>query len=199
MKVDARDVEFSTGTQEVYAPKGLVLDKDGIWKATAKPTPTKPTISQEAIKAKAEGKSVEEFISSLDEGQAGVGSHIPYSPTKRLLEMNTGKDTLVEAGMKPDDIITVYRGVDNVKSYKSIQAGDYVATSRQLAKSYVGDEANVVSLKIKAKDFYTELFDGIENTVKKGIENAHLEGVYKSKTKPINQIPNSQTYTTKLR
>ncbi len=33
MNVDARDVEFSTGSQEIYVPEGLVIDVDGIWKS----------------------------------------------------------------------------------------------------------------------------------------------------------------------
>lgn len=33
LDVDARDIEFSTGTQEIYVPDGLIRDQDGIWKS----------------------------------------------------------------------------------------------------------------------------------------------------------------------
>jgi hypothetical protein len=36
VRVDARDVEFSSGTQEVFAPNGLVRDEDGVWKSPAR-------------------------------------------------------------------------------------------------------------------------------------------------------------------
>ncbi len=147
------------------------------------PAPTVSPFIEEAKKY----KKAEEFIQSLDTGQAGVGSHVDYSPQKRLLEMNTGKDTLADVGVNPNETITIYRGIDNKnrKADMEIKPGDYVATSFDLAKSYTGDPKNVVSLKIKAKDFYTEIYEGMaEDVSKKGIENMHLEGVY-NPNKPI--------------
>jgi len=35
IKVDARSVEYSTGTGEIYAPNGLIKGNDGIWRATS--------------------------------------------------------------------------------------------------------------------------------------------------------------------
>lgn len=133
-------------------------------------------------------KTAEEFVKALDEGRAGL--YVDYTPIKRLLESNTGSDTLVKAGLKPNDIITVYRGIDDLtgKIKRKINVGDYVATSRELAESYTGNPKDVVSLKIKVKDFYTDISEYTKNDIKNGVENAHLEGVYN----PNKPITNSQ-------
>lgn len=65
MRVDARDVEFSTGTQEVFAPKGLTLDTNtGIWSSA-------PLILEQAAPL------AESFFSQLQRVVSG-----PKFPTK---------------------------------------------------------------------------------------------------------------------
>ncbi len=144
--------------------------------------PAKDLLFEEAKKY----KTAEEFIEALDEGQAGL--YVDYTPIKRLLESNIGKDTLVKVGLNPNDTITVYRGIDDIsgKAKREIVAGDYVAISRELAESYTGSPSDVVSKEVKIKDFYTEIDlefkDEIDSIDK--LENAHLEGVY-NPNKPI--------------
>ena len=139
-------------------------------------------------------KSAEEFVKALDEGQAGL--YVKYTPIKRLLESNSGSDTLVKAGVKPNKIITVYRGIDDPsgKITRKIVAGDYVATSRELAETYTGSPKDVVSMKIKVKDFYTEISKFTRDDIKKGVEAAHLEGVY-NPNKPITKSQLTDIYT----
>jgi len=127
-------------------------------------------------------KSAEEFTKALDEGQAGL--YVEYAPIKRLLEKNIGNYNLTKVGFKPEQKITVYRGVPKGKQRK-ITSGDYVATSKELALSYTAGEENVISKKIKAKDFYFDKTAGFtKKDFEKGIENLHIEGVY-NPAKPI--------------
>lgn len=140
-------------------------------------------LAQEARKF----KTANEFIKSLDEGQAGLS--VEHSPLKRLIESNTGNTTLTKFGFNPDETITIYRGIDisgGVK--KEIVDGDYVATSRLLAESYTGDPINVVSKEVKIKDFYIDDTDFVKSDFKEInvdiLEDLNMEGVFNS-NKPL--------------
>ena len=156
-----------------------------------------PTISKELQPLAQEArkyKTAEEFVKALDEGQAGL--YVEHTPIKRLLESNIGNDTLVKVGLNPNDTMTVYRGIDDLtgKVKREIVVGDYVATSRQLAETYTGNPKDVVSMEVKVKDFYTEVDEYTKNSIKNGVEEAHLEGVY-NPNKPITKSQLTDIYT----
>lgn len=74
-----------------------------------------------------------------------------YDPSVRASAEISPKLTTynLTAGLRPDDFVTVYRGVPS--GVKSINAGDFVTTNKQLAKDYAGKGA-VISKKVRAKD-----------------------------------------------
>lgn len=68
IKVDARDIEYSTGTGEIYAPTGLVKDIDGIWKSPnrAKLSPKEGGVKAPGVKEIPATKSGQEYLSKPD-------------------------------------------------------------------------------------------------------------------------------------
>lgn len=83
----------------------------------------------------------------------GIGRSIDYDPTYRATaplakNMQTLDKTL---GGSPDDMITVYRGVDNEFSQSKIVPGDYITDMPELAQSYTGD-GNVIEMQVRKGD-----------------------------------------------
>lgn len=77
-----------------------------------------------------------------------------YNPQSRMT-MKLGKNITTydkTAGLKPDDLVTVYRGTSKEK----INPGDYITTNYDLAKSYNGD-GKVAQLKVKASDILDDI------------------------------------------
>lgn len=61
---------------------------------------------------------------------------------------------LSELGFDPEKEITVYRGVP--KGVDKINPGDWVTALPQLARDYAGEDGDVVSMKVKAKDLLAD-------------------------------------------
>ena len=106
--------------------------------------------SQEAIKDwfNKNAKPKDEVLDTLNPTGNVIAE---YSASKRAT-MPLGKNiTTLDKTMNKsgDETITIYRGVS--KKYNTINAGDFVTTNKDLAKSYSG-EGNVVSKQVKLKD-----------------------------------------------
>ena len=97
IKVDARDIEYSTGTGEIYAPDGLVKDIDNIWKAPKRITTPAPLQN-----AKPEATPVK--VAKVDKPDLRPAKVV--KPTAKDMEMFEG---LVEgnrnAGVQPGGLI----------------------------------------------------------------------------------------------
>lgn len=142
-------------------------------KEAAKSTPKDP-LTQEALKY----KSADEFVKAITHDRGGVGSGVEYSPAKRLVETDLNNTPLTDFGYKPSDKITIYRGVDRA-SQKTIQEGDYIALSHDLAKSYKGGE--VISQEVPASSVRLASSDGLTVKDFKDPNNIHVEAVYNPK------------------
>jgi len=60
---------------------------------------------------------------------------------------------IIKLGVKPDEMVTIYRGIDDVKGNlpRKINNGDFVTTDFDSALSYAGGPKDVVSMEVKAK------------------------------------------------
>jgi len=93
------------------------------------------------------------------------GLFVDYYPEKRAVDVTKSNDyhqITKEADYKPDDSITVYRGATDAQS--KIADGDWVTTSKQLAKDYAGT-GKVIEDKIAAKYLYASKGEGIEELI----------------------------------
>jgi len=82
---------------------------------------------------------------------------VDYDPSFRAAAEISPRLTTYDltANLNPDDFVTVYRGVPS--GVKSINAGDFVTTNKQLAEDYAG-EGSVISKKVRA----SELLDDVD-------------------------------------
>lgn len=83
IKVDARDIEYSTGTGEIYAPKGLVRDTDGIWKSP-----------ERLFQPKGEGEISESQTKAQEIIE--VNAEIPKVTTESIKQDVSGRTILVK-------------------------------------------------------------------------------------------------------
>ena len=91
VKVDARDIQYSTGTGEVFAPDGLVRDTDGIWKSPKRikpPATIAPKASEMPIKA------IETPKPGITTPETGIGQIPPQKPPA---------PPMPPAGVNPED------------------------------------------------------------------------------------------------
>lgn len=91
---------------------------------------------------------------TLDTLNPTGGLHVDYDPKSRMT-MPLGKNITTydkTANLKPDDIVTVYRGTSGGK----INPGDFITTNYNLAKSYSG-KGKVAELKVKASDILDDV------------------------------------------
>lgn len=81
------------------------------------------------------------------------GISVNYSPEDRAGAVLGDNITTYDrtAGLKPDDKVTIYRGVDKAYGQDSINPGDFITTDRNLAEMYAGDK-NVISMEVNASD-----------------------------------------------
>lgn len=98
-------------------------------------------------------KSAEEFVKRI---QGSATQYGDYTPELRHFGMGDYKN-ITELGVKPDRMITIYRGIDDItgKIPRKINNGDFVTTDFDSAMSYAGKD-NVVSMKVPAKTLYTD-------------------------------------------
>jgi hypothetical protein len=93
------------------------------------------------------------------------GVFIDYYPERRASDVVISDDYVpitVEAGYRPDDMITVYRGT--IKEQTRLNNGDWVTTNKQLAKDYSGN-GRVIEAKVKASELYAPKGEGIEELI----------------------------------
>lgn len=184
-------IQFGVDTAHASAGEGAsALETSASAEVPKPPAQIESTIPKElqplADEAKKYG-SADEFINAVTKDKGGVGNGVEYSPAKRLVETPLNDTPLTNFGFKPDDMVTIYRGVDRA-TQKDIAPGDYIATSYDLAKSYTGSEG-VISKEVPASSVRFASDDGIESDAfKKGFNETHLEGVYN----PTTPIPESQ-------
>lgn len=96
--------------------------------------------------------TAEEFISKMQGSATQYGDYVPNSRTTGLV----GYENITNLGIKPDETITIYRGIDDVKGNlpREINDGDFVTTDFDSALSYAGNPKDVVSMEVKAKDLF---------------------------------------------
>jgi len=84
------------------------------------------------------------------------GLLVDYNPKSRM-DMSLGKNITTldkTSGKSADDIITIYRGAP--KNQKAINAGDFITTNKELAKSYTGD-GNILEMKVRRGDILDDV------------------------------------------
>jgi len=96
-------------------------------------------------------KSAEEFVSRIRGSGTQYGD---YTPNLRHYGMEDYRN-ISELGVNPEEMVTIYRGLDNVKIKKQINDGDFVTTDFDSAASYSGRD-NVVEMEVPAKTLYTD-------------------------------------------
>lgn len=96
----------------------------------------------------------EEFVSRIEGSSTQYGE---YTPSLRKYGM-TGYKNVSELGVKPDEMVTIYRGIDKTvgKVKKQINSGDFVTTDFESALSYTGNPKDVVEMTVPAKTLYTD-------------------------------------------
>jgi cell fate (sporulation/competence/biofilm development) regulator YlbF (YheA/YmcA/DUF963 family) len=113
----------------------------------------KTALGDELIQEAKKYKSAEEFRQAIKGGKTQYGE---YSPNVRS-SIPAGYKNIAELGVKPDEMVTVYRGIDDISgkvSNKKINDGDFVTTDFDSALSYTGDPKNVVEMQVPAKTLY---------------------------------------------
>jgi hypothetical protein len=92
---------------------------------------------------------------TLDTLNPTGGLYTDYTPQKRAtMPLGENIKTLANTtGKNPDEIVTIYRGAP--KSQKAINAGDYITTDPELAKTYTN--GNVISKKVRLGDILDDV------------------------------------------
>ena len=119
-------------------------------------------------------KSAEEFVSNIRGSATQYGE---YKPQFRQYGMEDYKN-ISELGVKPDEMVTIYRGIDTTtgKIKKTINDGDFVTTDYDSALSYTGDAKRVVSMEVPAKTLYTDAIkDFTDDPFYKGAEYVYTK------------------------
>ena len=93
------------------------------------------------------------------------GVFTDYYPERRASDVVISDDYVpitVEAGYRPDDMITIYRGT--VEGQTGLNNGDWVTINKQLAKDYSGN-GRVIEAKVKASELYAPKGEGAEELI----------------------------------
>lgn len=100
-------------------------------------------------------KTVEEFIAKMHGSATQYGDYLPYL---RLGGSNPDSKRLSELGIDPEQIVTIYRGIDDRTGKVKLQIndGDFVTTDYESALAYASGKDMVVSKDVKAKDLFAE-------------------------------------------
>ena len=91
------------------------------------------------------------------------GLFVDYYPERRAADVVKSNDfnpITIEEGYNPEEFITIYRGAPS--NQKTINNGDWVTTSEQLARDYGG---KVIKEKVQAKHLYAPKGEGIEELI----------------------------------
>ncbi len=99
-------------------------------------------------------KTADEFVAKIRGSSTQYGD---YTPQFRHYGMEDYKN-ISELGVKPDEMVTIYRGIDRTvgKVKRQINDGDFVTADYDSALSYTGDAKDVVSMEVPAKTLYTD-------------------------------------------
>ena len=129
-------------------------------------------------------KSADEFVEKI---QGSATQYRDYVPNTRIAGME-GYRNITELGIKPDEMVTVYRGIDDVsgKVKRQINDGDFVTTDFDSALSYTGSREDVVSMKVPAKTLYTDAVEDFSD------EPFYVGAEYVYTTKEVNPLTKSQ-------
>lgn len=99
-------------------------------------------------------KTPEEFISRVRGSSTQYGDYVPEIRTAGM----QGYENVTNLGIKPDEMVTIYRGIDDVtgKLPRKINDGDFVTTDFDSALAYTGSPKDVVSMEVSAKHLYSD-------------------------------------------
>lgn len=100
LKVDPRDVEYSTGTGELYASEGLVKDKDGIWKSPQRASTNLTDLHTQATKGRVESVAPEPGAESAIPNQNKLDPTIEEQFARR--QAGTPRNTIQALAKEPD-------------------------------------------------------------------------------------------------
>lgn len=120
-------------------------------------------------------KSAEEFIQKVRGGATQYGD---YTPEMRVGGLE-GYKNISKLGIKPEEKIIIYRGIDDVtgKVKRQINEGDFVTTDFESALSYTGNPKDVVSMEVPAKYLYvSEPKDFLSEPFYTGAEYVYTKG-----------------------
>lgn len=111
--------------------------------------------------AKAQGQSFDEWVSNIRGSGTQYGE---YTPHLRKYGMEDYKN-ITELGAKPNEMVTIYRGIDDIKGNlpRKINDGDFVTTDFESARSYAASGKDVVSMKVPAENLYTDAIEDFTN------------------------------------
>jgi hypothetical protein len=164
IKVDARDIEYSTGTGEIYAPNGLVKDTDGIWKSPERTKLSQPTGEGKipVIKPKPSVIPTSQVKKIIREttGQIKVGGVIKESEAlKRMLgqEEKLSKQLTKEAEKEEDKLMA-----GAVKQFFRYE-DDIAKLEEELKISNFNTEAEKVKAQYKLENLKQEYAEVREN------------------------------------
>lgn len=153
-------------------------------------TKTEPLVKsniQENLVAEAKKyNTAQAFIQKVKGGATQYGDYTP-----ELRQNGLDYKNITEMGIDPEQMVTVYRGIDDIsgKVKKQINDGDFVTTDFDSALSYTGDAKNVVEMEVKAKYLYnSEPRDFIEEPFYTGAE-------YVYSTKKSEPLPSDKDLT----
>lgn len=170
-----------------------IAEKSAPIEPIVKPSSSIPEHLQPLAEEAKKYKSADEFINALNHDRGGVGNGVEYSPARRLAETGLNDSSLTDHGFDPNEMVTIYRGVDQANQ-EVINPGDFIASSKDLAKSYTGNE-KVIEMKVPASSVRLASSDGLTaSDFKNGFNNAHVEAIY-NPSKPLNKEELKDLYT----
>lgn len=113
------------------------------------------------LQNEAKGKTLDEFIGLVRGSATQYGS---YKPQMRRFVAPTAKRLSEIEGIDPNQIVTIYRGIDDQTGRVSVRInpGDFVTTSYDEALAYTNSPGKVAKLRVRARTLIEEYPDELD-------------------------------------
>jgi len=174
--------DIEQASQQALQENGIVLEETKTPEVVTEQPKLKISKEEPLITAAKKFKSAKEFIDNIRGSATQYGE---YTPELRQYGMEDYKN-ISELGVKTDEMVTIYRGLDKTigKTRKQINDGDFVTTDYDSALSYTGDPKNVIEMQVPAKTLYTDAIrDFTEEPFYTGAEYVYTTQKVEPKTK----------------